>query len=116
MKKLRININGKEVIGHPSQTILDVATENGIFIPTFCYDERTHIHGACGICVVEVEGMPKLMKACATEIADGFVIKTDIKTCTLNLKNEVVAEKGEKVALSKNIAGQWRLVAYGEVM
>jgi formate dehydrogenase major subunit len=77
MKKLRININGKEVIGHPSQTILDVATENGIFIPTFCYDERTHIHGACGICVVEVEGMPKLMKACATEIADGFVIKTD---------------------------------------
>jgi len=46
----------------------------------------------------------------------GFVIKIDPKSCTLNLKNEVVIEKGEKVALSKNIAGQWRLVAYGEVM
>lgn len=77
MKKLRLNINGKEVIGYPSQTILDVANENDIYIPTLCYDQRTQIHGACGICVVEVEGMPKLMKACATEIADGLVIKTD---------------------------------------
>jgi translation initiation factor 2 subunit 3 len=51
-----------------------------------------------------------------TNTVVGFVIKTDTKTCTVNLKNEVVAEKGEKVALSKNIAGQWRLIAYGEVM
>ncbi len=72
-----MNINGKEVFGLPGQTILDVAKENDIYIPTLCFDERTEIYGSCGICVVEVEGMPKLMKACATEISEGWVIKTD---------------------------------------
>jgi translation initiation factor 2 subunit 3 len=50
-----------------------------------------------------------------TNTVVGFVIKTDGKTCSLNLKSEVIAEKNEKVAISKNINGQWRLVAFGEV-
>ena len=77
MNKFRLNINGKEVTGVPGQTILEVARENDIFIPTLCYDERTKIYGSCGICVCEVEGNPKLCKACATEIAPGMVIKTN---------------------------------------
>ena len=76
MKKYRMNIDGKEVFGLPGQTILEVAQDNDIFIPTLCYDERTKIYGACGICVVEVEGNPKLCKACATDIAPGMVVKT----------------------------------------
>lgn len=77
MNRFRLNINGKEVTGLPGQTILEVARENDIFIPTLCYDERTKIYGSCGICVCEVEGNPKLCKACATEIAPGMVIRTD---------------------------------------
>ncbi|MBQ1396611.1 MAG: FAD-dependent oxidoreductase [Eubacterium sp.] len=76
MNKFRLNIDGREVTGLPGQTILEVARENDIFIPTLCYDERTEIYGACGLCVVEVEGNPKLCKACATNIAPGMVIKT----------------------------------------
>ena len=76
MKKFRMNIDGKEVFGLPGQTILEVARENDIFIPTLCFDERTEIYGACGLCVVEVEGNPKLCKACATTIADGMVVMT----------------------------------------
>ncbi len=76
MEKFRLNIDGKEVLGLPGQTILEVAQENDIFIPTLCYDERTTIYGACGICVVEVEGNPKLCKACATVISPGMVVKT----------------------------------------
>ena len=76
MKKFRLNIDGKEVFGLPGQTILDVAKENDIYIPTLCFDERTEIYGACGICVVEVEGNPKMVKACATEIAPNMIIKT----------------------------------------
>ncbi|MDO4485316.1 MAG: FAD-dependent oxidoreductase [Bacillota bacterium] len=76
MNKFRLNINGREVTGIPGQTILEVARENDIFIPTLCFDERTKIYGSCGICVCEVEGNPKLCKACATEIAPGMVIKT----------------------------------------
>lgn len=77
MNKFRLNINGKEVTGLPGQTILEVARDNDIFIPTLCYDERTKIYGSCGICVCEVEGNPKLCKACATEIAPGMVVRTN---------------------------------------
>ena len=77
MDKFRLNINGKEVTGMPGQTILEVARENDIFIPTLCYDERTKIYGSCGICMCEVEGNPKLCKACATVIAPGMVKNTN---------------------------------------
>ncbi len=77
MKKFRMNIDGKEVFGLPGQTILEVARENDIFIPTLCFDERTEIYGACGLCAVEVEGNPKLCKACATTISDGMVVMTN---------------------------------------
>lgn len=77
MDKFRLNINGKEVTGVAGQTILEVARENDIFIPTLCYDERTRIYGSCGICMCEVEGNPKLCKACATVIAPGMVVRTN---------------------------------------
>ena len=51
-----------------------------------------------------------------TNTVVGFVTKCDGKTMSANLKNEIVAEKGEKIAVSKNINGQWRLIAYGEVL
>ncbi|WP_053955293.1 molybdopterin-dependent oxidoreductase [Inediibacterium massiliense] len=89
MMKFSLNIDGKEVTAYPNQTILEVARENGISIPTLCYDDRLEIYGACGLCVVEVEGIPKLLRACATKVSDGMVIKTD----TLRVK------KSRKTAL-----------------
>ena len=77
MNKYRLNIDGKEVFGLPGQTILEVAKENDINIPTFCFDERTNIYGACGLCVCEVEGNPKLVKACATEIMPDMIVRTN---------------------------------------
>ncbi len=76
MKQYKMNIDGKEVTGHPGQTILEVARENAIDIPTLCYDERLDIYGSCGLCVVEVAGIPKILKACATEITDNMVVNT----------------------------------------
>ncbi len=76
MKEIKLSIDNKTVSGLPKQTILQVARENDIFIPTMCYDERMEIFGSCGLCVVEIEGSPKLFKACATEISEGMVIKT----------------------------------------
>ncbi|QEK11397.1 molybdopterin-dependent oxidoreductase [Crassaminicella thermophila] len=77
MPKIRLNIDGREIVAYKNQTILEVAKENGIHIPTLCYDERVEIYGSCGLCVVEVEGIPKLLRACATKINDGMVIKTN---------------------------------------
>ncbi|MGI6204320.1 MAG: FAD-dependent oxidoreductase [Anaerovoracaceae bacterium] len=89
MNKFRLNIDGKEVFGLPGQTVLEVARENDIYIPTLCYDERTTIYGACGICVVEVEGNPKLVKACATEIAPGMVVMTRTERVTESRKTNL---------------------------
>ncbi len=77
MAKLRLNINGMEVTGFAGQTILQIAEESGIEIPTLCHDERVNAYGACGLCIVEVEGIPKLLRSCATEITDGMIIKTN---------------------------------------
>ncbi len=62
-----------------------------------------------------IKATDPLVITIGTNTAVGFVIKADSKSCLLNLKNEVIAEKNEKVAISKNIAGQWRLIAFGEV-
>ncbi len=72
-----MNIDGKEVTGFPGQTILDAARENRFEIPTLCYDQRLKPYGGCGLCVVEVEGSSKLIRACATEISSGMVVHTN---------------------------------------
>ncbi len=79
MAGISININGKELIGQKGQTILEVARQNNINIPTLCYDKRIEIYGGCGLCVVEIQGSPKLFRACATEISPGMIIKTNTK-------------------------------------
>lgn len=79
MASIRININDREIVTVPGKSILSVALENGIEIPHLCYDERIKPYGACGLCVVEIEGSPKLQRACATTAADGMVIKTNTK-------------------------------------
>ena len=77
MNKFRLNINGKEVLGVAGQTILEVAKENDIYIPTLCYDEAVKVYGACGLCVVEAEGIPKLLRSCSAKCTDGMVINTE---------------------------------------
>ncbi|GHU62077.1 glutamate synthase [Clostridia bacterium] len=76
-RNIQIKIDGIEVTAKQGETILATAQKAGVFIPTLCYDGRVEIYGACGICVVEAEGNPKLLKACATEAADGMNILTD---------------------------------------
>ena len=77
MSVINLNINGKEVKGNAGQTILDIARANKIEIPTMCFDERVEIYGSCGLCVVEVEGIPKLLRSCATVASDGMIINTN---------------------------------------
>lgn len=77
MSVINITIDGKKVSGNAGDTILKIASANGIEIPTLCFAENVKLYGACGVCVVEAEGMPKLMRACATVASDGMVIHTD---------------------------------------
>ncbi|MBN2395203.1 MAG: formate dehydrogenase subunit alpha [Candidatus Atribacteria bacterium] len=77
MKEVTVTIDGKTLKAKEGETILEVARENGIRIPTLCaMPEINHYPGSCRICVVEVEGMPCLAASCVYPIREGMVIHT----------------------------------------
>jgi bidirectional [NiFe] hydrogenase diaphorase subunit len=69
-------IDDKNVSARAGQSILEVARENGIEIPTLCHLEGLSDVGACRICVVEIKGSPKLFPACVTSIYEGMEVIT----------------------------------------
>ncbi len=73
---ITVQLNGSEVQGRPGMTILELAQENGIDIPTLCYRSELSPIGACRICSVEVEGARTLVASCHTPIAPGMAIHT----------------------------------------
>ncbi|MFC1939549.1 2Fe-2S iron-sulfur cluster-binding protein [Chloroflexota bacterium] len=76
MAEVAVTINGTQVSGREGMTILELAQENGIDIPTLCYIPELSPTGACRICVVEVEGSRTLVGSCHTPINQGMVIHT----------------------------------------
>jgi formate dehydrogenase alpha subunit len=76
LEAITITLNGREVSGHPGMTILELAKESGVSVPTLCYDAHLTSIGACRICLVEDERTGVLMAACVTPIASGMVINT----------------------------------------
>jgi len=76
MSMLKVTIDGKEFQARPEQTILEVARENGIYIPTLCYHSKLNIIKSCRLCIVEVEGAELPMASCATPVINGMVIYT----------------------------------------
>ncbi len=74
---VNITIDGRTVEVAAGTTILEAARGVGIDdIPTLCHDERLNPYGSCFLCVVEVEGVRKLLPSCATEVRDGMAIST----------------------------------------
>src|SRR5213592_1668464 len=71
-----LTVDGRLVSASEGQTILDAARASGIEIPTLCWYPTLPIVGNCRICLVSVEGQPKLIPACATKVADGLVVTT----------------------------------------
>ena len=76
MDEIIVTINGSQLSGSEGMTILEVAQENGIDIPTLCHKTELKPIGACRICVVEVEGSRTLVGSCHTPITQGMVIHT----------------------------------------
>lgn len=70
-------IDGKAVSARAGQTILEVAQENGIDIPTLCHLDGLSDVGACRMCVVEIKGLNKLLPACVAKVEEGMEVSTD---------------------------------------
>lgn len=74
---LKLTIDGQAIQAPKGKTILEVAREHGIFIPTLCYHHALNPIGSCRICVVEVKpGPPRPLPACATYIGEGMEVVT----------------------------------------
>src|SRR5918999_4607213 len=71
-----VTINGTEVKAEPGRLLIDVAEEMNIFVPRFCYHPGMKPVAVCRMCLVSIEGMPKLAPACATPVADGMKVET----------------------------------------
>ncbi|PJF34924.1 MAG: bidirectional hydrogenase complex protein HoxU, partial [Candidatus Thermofonsia Clade 1 bacterium] len=71
-----LKINDQEVSGREDETILDVARENGVDIPTLCYLDGLSAVGACRLCLVEVVGVARLLPACVTRVSEGMEVRT----------------------------------------
>ncbi|HMT74492.1 MAG TPA: 2Fe-2S iron-sulfur cluster-binding protein [Chitinophagaceae bacterium] len=76
MNKISVTIDEKKFDVEPQKTILEVCRENGIEILTMCHLKGIIDIGACRLCLVEVEGINKLLSACTTKVAPNMSIKT----------------------------------------
>ena len=72
-----LEIDGEEVSARAGQTILEVARENDIAIPTLCHLDGLSDVGACRLCLVEIAGSNKLLPACVTAVQEGMVVSTN---------------------------------------
>ena len=69
-----LQIDGQDVGAREDQTILEVAQENGIYIPTLCHVDGLSEVGACRVCLVEIKGNNKLLPACVTKVQEGMEV------------------------------------------
>lgn len=102
MDMINLTINGQKISAPAGTTILEAAKQNGIYIPTLCYDEAVEVYGACGLCVVEAEGIPKLLRSCSAKISEGMIVNTEservVKSRKIAMELLMSAHDGDCVA------------------
>ena len=112
----KMTLNGKGVHFEKGNTILQVAKDNGVYIPSLCYHPKTGPLSKCRVCVVEVEGMRGLQTACSVIATDGMVVQTETDEIreARNMMVNLLLSNGQHNCLSCEANGQCELqdVAY----
>jgi len=112
---ITLNIDGRELKAEKGQTILQVASENGIDIPTLCYHEALEPYGACRLCVVEIfkGGRSRVVASCLYPVEEGLEVKAssprvlDNRKMILELllarccKNKVIQELAAQMGIEQ---------------
>jgi NADH-quinone oxidoreductase subunit G len=76
-KEIMLIIDGREVTATEGEMLHDAAKRGDVEIPVFCYEPKLgEPVGACRMCLVEIEGIPKLQTSCSTPVRDGMVVHT----------------------------------------
>lgn len=82
----KITVDGKTIECKERQMILQACNDAGIAIPQYCYHPGMSIPASCRICLVEVEGLPKLVPSCQTPVRDGMVVYSRSSKAIANQK------------------------------
>jgi len=77
VKLVNITVDGKAVSAPAGTLLIEACKSVGIEVPSFCYYPNLSLQGACRMCLVRIEKMPKLQTACTTGITEGMVVATD---------------------------------------
>ncbi|HHX51138.1 MAG TPA: 2Fe-2S iron-sulfur cluster binding domain-containing protein, partial [Clostridia bacterium] len=76
MAKIKMTIDGLEVLVDAGLTVLEGARQVGIQIPTLCHEPCLSSAGACRLCVVKIKGMRNLPASCVTKVTEGMQVET----------------------------------------
>ena len=93
-KAITVTIDSKVCKSTFGKTILEIARENGIYVPTMCYLTKVQPIGSCRMCVVEVEGVEGMILSCQEKATDGAVIHT---------KNEALHQERQNIMKLYNV-------------
>ncbi|MGA2632573.1 MAG: 2Fe-2S iron-sulfur cluster-binding protein [Terriglobia bacterium] len=74
---IKLTIDGNPASVPPGTLLIDAAKLVGVEIPSFCYYPGLTLQGACRMCLVSIEKMPKLQTACTTVVTNGMVVYTE---------------------------------------
>jgi NADH-quinone oxidoreductase subunit G len=77
MADVNLIVDGKKVTAPAGSLLIEACKSVGIEVPSFCYYPGLSLQGACRMCVVKVEKMPKLQTACTTVVTEGMIVATD---------------------------------------
>jgi NADH-quinone oxidoreductase subunit G len=74
---VNLTVDGKKLTAPAGTLLIEACKSTGIEVPSFCYYPGLSLQGACRMCLVEIEKMPKLQTACTTPVAEGMVVATE---------------------------------------
>ncbi len=77
MPDVTITVDGKKITAPAGSLLIEACKSVGIEVPSFCYYPGLSLQGACRMCMVKIEKMPKLQTACTTMITEGMVVTTN---------------------------------------
>jgi len=77
MADITLTVDGKKLTVPAGTLLIEVCKSTGIEVPSFCYYPGLSLQGACRMCLVEIEKMPKLQTACTTPVTEGMVVTTE---------------------------------------
>ena len=77
MADVTLTVDGKKVTAPAGTLLIEACKTAGIEVPSFCYYPNLSLQGACRMCLVKVEKMPKLQTACTTVIGEGMIVTSD---------------------------------------